>query len=286
VEDLAWTGSHLVMAGERGQIYLGDVDRGLVRKVTTTGGRGLGVASAGDDGAIVCDPKRGQVTHVDLTNGRLTDLIPEGVVLQHANSVALDSAGRIYVSDSGGWGTADGRVIVLDIDGTASIQGDDFADFTNGIRVSPDDSCLYIVESRFGLSRAALNDGEIGAKEIVAQLPGVVGDGLAFCADGTILVACYQPNVILRVDPRTGLVETALRDDEGVQLILPTNVAFYGENLDSLAIANLGGRHITTVNLGLWGAPVQATRISSPSIGSEFSPSRIREPRPQTGASK
>lgn len=265
-EDLALTSDgNLVLAGERGQIYVGEIATRRLRKVCSTGGRGLGVAATAHNTAVVCDPRRGQLIHVDLGSGAQRNLLPAGFPTQHLNSVAFSSDGSAFISDSGSWGRDDGRIIVLTPDGIATVQSGDFNRFTNGLRVSPDDRYLYVVESRGGLSRALLTNGELGQREVVVELPGMVADGLAFCSDGSILVACYQPNVILRVDPEAGSVETLLRDDEGVDLVLPTNIAFYGDELGRLAIANLGARHITTVDLGLTGAAIQCPPAPTPS---------------------
>ena len=59
------------------------------------------------------------------------------------------------------------------------------------------------------------------------ELPHVVPDGLAFCADGSFLISCYRPDTVLRVLPSGDL--TILMDDyEGTILGAPTNVCFGG----------------------------------------------------------
>lgn len=257
-EDVCLTSSgRLVFGGERGQVYLGDPASGDLRKIATTGGRCLGIAVDGADDVYVCDPRRAAIVGVPATGGRPV-VVGTGSpdhALRHPNSIAFGPDGIAWLSDSGSWGDDDGALLRLAPDGGMTLASREFPAFTNGIAVSPDGDHLYVIESRFGLSRCAIRDGVLGEREEIARLDGFVPDGVAFCADGSVVVACFQPNAILHV-ARSGEVSELLRDDQGVGLTMPTNVAFFGPELASLAIANLGGRSVTRVEPGLVGAPL------------------------------
>ena len=93
--------------------------------------------------------------------------------------------------------------------------------------------------------------------DTVAELPGVVPDGVALTAGGSSWSA-----VITRFgscwSAAPGTTYRLLIDDEkGIHIPMPTNVAFFGDELRSLAIACLGGSTICALDaIGLEGAPL------------------------------
>lgn len=89
----------------------------------------------------------------------------------------------------------------------------------------------------------------------MTRLAGTVPDGVAFTADGGVLVACYRPDSIVHID-RDGAIEIVAEDPQGTLLGAPTNVAFAGADLDRLVCANLGRWHLALVDSGLRGAPL------------------------------
>jgi sugar lactone lactonase YvrE len=68
-----------------------------------------------------------------------------------------------------------------------------------------------------------------------------------------IFVSCYRPDRIYRIFPDGGY-EIAVEDPQGVLLNQPTSLAFAGEDLDQLVIANLGGWHVSIAPAGNAGA--------------------------------
>jgi sugar lactone lactonase YvrE len=83
----------------------------------------------------------------------------------------------------------------------------------------------------------------------VADLPGVLPDGLAVDADGRLYVGCYEPSRVLRIGPG-GTAELVADDPEAHLLCHPTNLAFRGEEL---LTSNLGRWHVTTIPVGVSG---------------------------------
>jgi gluconolactonase len=161
--------------------------------------------------------------------------------------------GTLYVSDSGAWGSANGRVFRLSADGQFEVFSEALTDFPNGCAVTPDGRYLWIVESRRPtVNRFDLSTGEL---EEVTRLDGTVPDGLAFTAGGVVLVSCYRPDRIVHIDA-AGRVETVAEDPQGTLLAAPTNIAFVGRELDRLVSANLGRWHLTLLDVGLRGVPL------------------------------
>ena len=128
--------------------------------------------------------------------------------------------------------------------------------YSNGLALAPDGT-LFIVES-FTPRVVAVCNGSIHE---YAELPGTVPDGLALDEQGGLIVSCFQPNRLLRVPPGGGDPEILLDDWTGQKLLTPTDVAFYGRDRRSLAIASLCGWRISTVDL-----PWRCMPLNYPSI--------------------
>jgi len=60
-------------------------------------------------------------------------------------------------------------------------------------------------------------DGSAGEREILAELSGAVPDGIALMTDGSAVIACYRPDMILRWRADRGLHVLA-HDSEGKAL--------------------------------------------------------------------
>ena len=73
---------------------------------------------------------------------------------------------------------------------------------------------------------------------------------------GGLLISCYQPNQLWRWTVETGL-ELVVNEWTGELILSPTNVAFYGEGLDRLALASLCGHNIVTIAPEQPGAPIR-----------------------------
>ena len=131
-------------------------------------------------------------------------------------------------------------------------------DFPNGLAVSPDGRELWVLESTPGrLVRFAIRpDGTAGRREVLVELPGTVPDGIAFATDGSVVIACYRPDVVLRWRADLG-VQVLASDPEGTALAAPTNCVFHGPGLASIAVPNIGRWHVTRFRVpGLSGVPL------------------------------
>lgn len=258
-ESLAWDpGGYLIAGGEAGQIYRVDVANGSARIVANTGGWPLGIALDGEGAAYVCDCKRGEVLRVGLEDGSVSVYSngTNALRMRVPNDLVFDATGRLYVSDSGRWGANDAVLFVVEPGGQTRVGSDAPLGYANGLALDAMGMYLYMVESSLpGVSRFPVStQGELGERELVLRIPRVVPDGIALTADGRLIVSCYRPDTVFISDGKT---YAPLVDDwTGISLCSPTNVAFFGDNLDRLAVANLGKDFLTEVEVGLRGAVV------------------------------
>ena len=238
---------NIYAGGEAGQVYRIDDATRQVDAYADTGGLNLGMALDAAANLYICTADRGAVYKVT----------PDGAVSQYSagsetrpmrtpNYPAFDAQGNLFVADSGAWYGDDGCIFCVAPDGTTAVIDTKNSQFPNGCALSPDGQFLYIAMSLSPprIVRFPVEGGrKIGPTETVVELPKVVPDGLAFCADGGFLISCYRPDTILRVLPNGDL--TVLMDDyEGTILGAPTNVCFGGPDLSVLFWANLGRWHL------------------------------------------
>lgn len=251
--------------GEAGQVYRIDLAAKSFAQIGSTGGFGLGIAADARSNLYVCD--MGVKAVVKVTPDGAASTYSKGAAgeeLTVPNFPVFDAAGNLYVSNSGGWAGKNGTVQKIARDGTAVVWSRAAAGFTNGMALSPDNRFLYVVESNPPLiSRIAINaDGSAGAYEVVAELPKMVPDGIAFDTAGTLYVACYAPDRIARVSPQ-GNVDFLFDDWSRMALNAPTNVAFAGTRRDQLVVASLGGAGIMVAEIGVTGAPLHTPDLGA-----------------------
>jgi gluconolactonase len=252
------------VSGEQGQIYRIEADD-TAQEVATTGGWTLGLAADGDGRIYACDPRRGCVMR--WTPGR-GDPVPwttgvPGVPLVTPNWGAFAPDGSFYFTDSGHWKARDGSLLVVrpgqgPATDRTSIWTTETRDFPNGLAVHPDGHEVWVLESTPGRLVAVPiePDGSAGRPRVLVDLPGAVPDGIAFATDGSVVIACYRPDVVYRWREDTGL-EVLAHDPEGTALAAPTNVLFGGPDRDVILVPNIGRWHVTRFRVaGLVGVPL------------------------------
>jgi gluconolactonase len=234
--------------GEAGQVYRVQLEERRAEEVARAPGFVLGLAVDGRGRLVLCCGDEGALC-----------LLDDGVVrtvengLRYPNAPAFAADGTLYFSDSGSWGADDGRVLRLSADGALEVFSTALTNFPNGCAVTADGRYLWVVESRRPtVNRFDLRSGEL---EEVTRLEATVPDGVAFTADGGVLVSCYRPDRIVHLG-LDGRCEIVAEDPQGTLLAAPTNVAFAGRELDRLVCANLGRWHLALVDSGLRGVPL------------------------------
>ncbi len=237
----------IYIGGEQGQIYRIDED-GTYEEILSTGGFMLGLASDASGILYGCDIGLKTIWRIDpmaRTYEPFCDTL-DGAALTSPNWGCFASDGRFFFSDSGDWRQANGRIGLIPPGGCATAWTLESKDFPNGIALSPDQRYLYVLESTPGalVRFEILDDGRAGPREPVADLAGTVPDGLAFAEDGSIVIACYRPDAILRWDPSTGLAVLAA-DPEGTAIAAPTNVVFAGADRRTILVPNINRWHVS-----------------------------------------
>jgi gluconolactonase len=257
-EDLAFDADGILWAGgELGQIYRIPQQR-KVEEVTNIGGFCLGLTFSAMDELFVCNPKLGSIVRVQK-NGKsnmFADFAGSHKLIQPNYSV-FDSAGNLYVSDSGEWSRRSGCVVRFDSRGHGEVFLNGPLPFPNGMALDVSERFLYVAQSHTDdvLRVEIRKDGSAGDCEVYARALERVPDGLTFDLAGNLYVSCYASDNIYRVSPdRTASLLTYDRD--GTTIARPTNIAFGGPNNEFLYVANLGRWHINRVKLGRQGQPL------------------------------
>lgn len=238
----------LYAGGEAGQIY--SFDRDGSHEIANTGGFVLGICLDGDSNIYACDQSRQEVLRI-TPSGEMSRF---GGPIRVPNYPVFTKDGNLLVSDSGGWKAGDGRLLSIAPDGSMTQLEVDVRQFPNGLAISPDGAWLYIVLSTVPSVSRVRMDGPTphGPVETVVEMPLHVPDGLAFAADGTLLISCYTPDVIYQWDG--AVLRTLAQDPLRTIIASPTNVAFFGPERSQLAVASLGRWHILSTGAAGTGA--------------------------------
>lgn len=249
----------LYVSGEAGQIYRVEADD-TATEVATTGGWTLGLAADAAGRVYACDPAKHCVWRLDPADVSLSVFTdgPRAEPLVTPNWGAFAPDGTYFLSDSGSWKGRDGRILSVRPGQGTEVWTRESMDFPNGLAVSPDGAELWVLESTPGrLVRFAIGaDGQAGRREVLVELPGTVPDGISFATDGSVVIACYRPDAVLRWRADLG-VQLLAHDPEGTALAAPTNCVFYGPGLESIAVPNIGRWHVTRFRVpGLAGVPL------------------------------
>lgn len=246
--------------GEAGQIYRIDPSGKKVEEVANTGGFVLGLAFSPDASWLaICDVRRKAVLQLELRTMKVVtfaEAVGDGR-LNLPNFPVFARDGTLYVSDSGDFGKINGRIFRFDRAGNGTLWADGSLNFANGLALDLSESNLYVVESFLpAISRFRIEaDGFAGGREIFVEGVREVPDGLAFDCAGNLYCSCYAPSRIYRIDPQR-CTSILVGDPTCHALSNCTNLAFGGENFQSLFVANLGRWHISQIEMSVKGAPL------------------------------
>jgi len=235
----------LYAGGEAGQVYR-IAPGGEPEQYASTGGFLFGLALDGGGGLHACDAGRRAVLHV-APDGTVTER-SRGTLdrpLSSPNFPVFDAAGNLYVSDSGDyWGEGTGAVFVVRPGDTTELFHAGPFRFANGLAIDPSGEWLYVAQSTAAnVVRVPLGRPD-GPMEVTHALPEhSVPDGLAFAADGRLVICCYRPDIVY-LGSTDGRVETLIEDHTSELLNRPTNAALHD---GFLYLSNLGGWHLSAV---------------------------------------
>jgi gluconolactonase len=246
----------LYVGGELGQLYRIE-DDDTPTELLRTGGFFLGLAADAVGRVYAVDTGHRCVWRIDSAGGE-PERFSTGSAARpfvNPNWGAFGPDGSYYLSDSGAWGAGDGCLWRVPPGGEAAIWSQESRAFPNGLAVSPDGTCIYVLESYPGALVAydIRGDGSAGSRRLLHDLDPAVPDGVALAADGSMFIACYRPDVIFRWSEADGL-RTFAEDPRGTVLAAPTNVVFAGPMRDQIVVPNLGRWHLTRMPAGVTGA--------------------------------
>jgi sugar lactone lactonase YvrE len=244
--------------GEAGEIFRIEADGSTIERVASSGGFILGVAFDKTGNLFACDMKHQTLFRLDAKARSFEPFarLPGQRQMVTPNFVVVDQRRNcLYVSDSYIARQPGPGIWRLDLQtGNGDLWYGEPLDFANGMALDQSGDRLYVVESwayRI-IALPILADGSPGKPEIVVDKLDVVADGLVVDADGILYICCYTPARIVRVDSN-GRLETLIDDPDHDVMRYPTNGAFRG---DQLFTANLGGWHITKIDVGARGLPL------------------------------
>lgn len=254
----------LYAGGEAGQVYRVDPEAGTVQQVADTGGFLLGLCADSSGRLYACDVAAGAVLRVDPRTGSV-ETWSRGAPdrpLVNPNWPVFTDDGTLYVTDSGSWQGDDGCILRVSADGTTAVWTEEVSSFPNGACLTADGTALLVLESCTpALVRVRIgSDGRAGPREVLAELPGTVPDGVTVTEDGTAYVCCYRPDRILAVRP-TGEVDVLVDDPQGTVLAAPTNGVWLEPERTRLVTGNLGRWHLSVLEPGGIGVPLRYGQV-------------------------
>ncbi|MBU6496475.1 MAG: SMP-30/gluconolactonase/LRE family protein [Acidobacteria bacterium] len=253
-EGVCWDPRRRVLwcGGEAGQVYSVDLE-GRVRVVATIDrGALLGVALDGNGRLYLCDPGNHRVWRLEPETGEYEAF---GDEIDFPNYGVFAPDGTYYVSDSGDLFEPTGSIYSVSPSGVTRREDVAPIGYANGLCV--DEEALYWVAS----TDPAVWRRRWGADvpELVVTLHQCTPDGLALDEHGALYISCYQPNQLWRFVG--GKLDLLFDDWSGEFVMAPTNIAFYGDDWDRVALASLGGQRLITLDLGVRGRPVEGPKI-------------------------
>jgi len=258
---------------EMGVGSITQIDSAGKRKTRTTTARPNGLAVDADGVVWIAESIDAKVMRLDPASSEAVTvaITASGEPLLWPNDLCFGPDGTLYVTDSGmrfhDFGEMspaarydrriDGKVLAVDpLTGEAEIL-DRGLQFANGIAVGPNDEHLYVAETLTGLiHRYPLGDVSRATRETFGNVlqadPKSYGDvagpdGIAFDAEGTLLVAVLTQGTLTSLD-RSGdvLTHMALPDS------FPTNVAFAGPTDEFVVVTGGATGSLLAVD---WGRP-------------------------------
>jgi sugar lactone lactonase YvrE len=255
-EGVAWNpvDGRVYAGGEGGEIYAVTLD-GEVSQVASTGGSMLGIAVDGLGRVYACDDGKGEIARWDPATREVSTYARgvDGHDMDCPNVAAFGPDGWLYVTCSG----EDGRPDIVRVPpggGDAQRWTTDVPGYPNGALVTPGGEALVVVEAHAQrLVRVAiLPDGTAGEVTVIAELPDTDPDGVALDEAGNYWVTLYRPDGLVRVSPG-GDVELVVDDRLAHTFDAPTNLAWVGQSLDRVVVANVGDTFLSVGDLGIRG---------------------------------
>jgi len=266
-----------------GNVYGGGTD-GVIRKLSPdgkvtefarTGGRPAGMALDRQGNLLACYAGKAAVLKVTPsgTVSVFADQV-DSMKLTLPNFPVFDAEGNLFVSNSTDYvlGSMEevmaeirnpvpkGTLVRLRPDGSGEVIATGLY-FANGTAIDPREEEVYVLQSTQNncVRVAKRKDGTFGKPEVYGENLGGLPDGMAFDAEGYLIITLPMLNRLIVLD-LNGTLSTLLDDPDGTKTKGPTNYAFGGPQFTDLYLAHLEADHIAKVNLGRKGHPLYDRR--------------------------
>lgn len=272
-----------VTVDREGNVYGGGTD-GVIRKLSPdgkitefarTGGRPAGMALDRHGNLFVCDV--GKAAVLKITPSGAVSVFADragSLKLTLPNFPVFDAEGNLYVSNSTDYILSSVEEVMAEIrnpvpkgalarlrpNGQGEVVATDLY-FANGTAIDPREEAVYVLQStQNNCVRVAMRkDGSHGKPEVFGENFGGLPDGMAFDAEGHMIVTLPFINRLIVLDPN-GKLSVLIDDPEGKKTKGPTNCAFGGPQFEDLYIAHLEADHVAQVHLGRKGHPLYDRR--------------------------
>lgn len=248
-----------ILAQANGVLWISDDKSGVVRlapdgaqeRIGALGGAPNGIAMDRDGSFVVANIETGALQRLQR-DGRCETVLDrlDGRPLGAVNFAVFDSKWRLWVSVSTRTvprrkaiedPRPDGYVMLVE-DGVARIVADGFY-FTNEVRLSLDESVLYVAETARGRITAFDIDGagNLSNRRIHGPdgfWPGALIDGVTVDAEGALWITEITRNALI-VAPPGGDPVIAVEDPAGGPMWFPTSLTFGGPDLREAYVGSL-----------------------------------------------
>jgi len=258
------------VAFDQNAVLYGSSSDGVIRRMTPdgtvsefvhVGGRPCGLAFDREDNLFVCEAISGVVLKVSRT-GTVSSFCERvgDLRLRVPNFLTFDAEGNLYVSNSSDRSIAQehaegmkphprGALVRLTPDGRGEVIATGLY-LANGTAIDPAEEYVYVLQSTLdNCVRIPINrDGPAEAEQYGGDL-GALADGMAFDADGYLIVTVPNANQLVVIDP-DGTVSMLVDDPEKDWMGRPSNCAFGGDANDELFIGQIGADFVGRLPLG------------------------------------
>lgn len=225
------------------------VRQGTIGKVTPDGKGEVWVElpnkSIGN--GIVFD-RKGMMYVADYTNHNVLRIDPKTkkvsvfaheARMNQPNDLAIAKDGRIYASDPN-WEKGTGQIWHVDTNGKVSLLMGDMGT-TNGIDLSPDNTTLYVNESRQrNVWAIDINpDGSPAKKRLIKKFDDFGFDGMRCDVDGNLYIARYGKGTVVKLSPEGKILE-----EIDVLGSAPSNLCFGGPDGRTVYVTEVTNRRL------------------------------------------
>jgi gluconolactonase len=278
--------------GWSGMIYRVDPD-GKVEEIAAlpSGSVPNGITIDCNGDLIICDV--GKAAVIRMTKSGKISLIADqvdGTRFTTPNFATFDAEGNLYVSNTLNIGLAEfiatppdlhhpvpgGSIVRIRKNGKGEVIARNIH-WANGLAIDPGEEAIFVLETnRHDCLRIQIKaDGSHGRPEIYSNGFPACPDGMAFAADGSLIVtlpgtikpsnaSASEPllepaNKIIRIET-DGRWEVMVDDPDGEVLSYPTNCAFGGPDMKNLYFANLHADHFGHMKSAIAGHPLYHQR--------------------------